>query len=187
MSAEFRALGAGAASPVTRWLRALARLAHDECGGPGVGAIGMCFTGNFALNMMLEPVVLAPVLSQPALPLDEPGGLESAPEELHTIRTRLEREDLTVLAYRFTGDRFCTAERFAAYSRALGDRFVSRVLPDESAQLEGAPPFFAEHVNFPHSVVTVHLVDREGEPTVRARDEILAFFRRRLLQGSPRA
>jgi hypothetical protein len=29
--------------------------------------------------------------------------------------------------------------------------------------------------------LTVHLVDREGEPTATARDEVLAFFRRRLL------
>jgi hypothetical protein len=33
VSAEFRALAGGAASPVTLWLRALARLAHQECGG----------------------------------------------------------------------------------------------------------------------------------------------------------
>src|ERR1700678_239221 len=79
MSAEFRALQAGASSPVTQWLRALAKQAHEECGGPGVGAIGMCFSGNFALTMMLEPSMLAPVLSQPSLPLKEPGGLEIAP------------------------------------------------------------------------------------------------------------
>ena len=79
VSAEFRAFAAGQSSPVTGWLRALARLAHGECGGPGVGAIGMCFTGNFALAMMLEPAVLAPVLCQPSLPLDDPAGLEISP------------------------------------------------------------------------------------------------------------
>ena len=46
ISAEFRAFAADESSPVTQWLRALARLAHEECGGPGVGAIGMCFTGQ---------------------------------------------------------------------------------------------------------------------------------------------
>src|SRR3954462_14091700 len=97
VSAEFRALGGGSSSPVSQWLRALARLAHRESGGPGVGAIGMCFTGNFAINMMLEPAVLAPVLAQPALPLDNPAGIESAPDELKRVRQRLEREDLTVL------------------------------------------------------------------------------------------
>ena len=75
VSAEFRAFAANRSSPVTQWLRALAKLAHRECGGPGVGAIGMCFTGNFALSMMLESSVLAPVLSQPSLPLDDPAGL----------------------------------------------------------------------------------------------------------------
>src|SRR5215813_6907031 len=94
ISAEFRALAASQSSPVTQWLRALARLAHHQCGGPGVGAIGMCFTGNFALTMMLEPSMLAPVLSQPSLPLNDRAGLEIAPEEMRAVRERLEREDL---------------------------------------------------------------------------------------------
>src|SRR5687767_13235662 len=71
VSAEFRALEDGASAPITAWLRALARLAHGECGGEGVGAIGMCFTGNFALSMMLEPPTMAPVVCQPSLPLEQ--------------------------------------------------------------------------------------------------------------------
>ena len=180
VSAEFRALQANQSSPVTQWLRALARLANAECGGPGVGAIGMCFTGNFALTMMLEPAVLAPVLSQPTLPMNDPAGLEIAPEEIALVRQRLEREDLTVLAYRFAGDRFCKAERFAAYSQALGKRFIGRVLPDSAAKQEGLAPFFEQVVASPHSVVTAHLIDEAGQPTIAARDEILAFFTHRL-------
>ncbi len=179
VSAEFRAFAANESSPVTKWLRGLARLAHEECGGPGVGAIGMCFTGNFALSMMLEPSVLAPVLSQPTLPLDDPAAIESAPEELDAVRERLEREDLTVLAYRFEGDRFCMAQRFSAYAEALGDGFIGRVLPDSAANTDVAP-FFASHVTSPHSVVTAHLIDEAGQPTLAARDEILAFFAKRL-------
>lgn len=186
VSAEFRALEANQTSPVTTWLRTLARLAHEECGGPGVGAIGMCFTGNFALTMMLEPSVLAPVISQPSLPLNDPAGLEISPRDLTAVRDRLDRDDLNVLAYRFAGDRFCTAERFDAYSRALGDRFVPRVLADSAANSDVAP-FFEKVVGCPHSVVTAHLIDEEGQPTVAARDEILGFFARRLLspQSSP--
>lgn len=179
VSAEFRAFAANQSSPVTQWLRALARLAHAECGGPGVGAIGMCFTGNFALTMMLEPAMLAPVLCQPSLPLNAPNGIEIAPEDAAAVRQRLEHEDLTVLAYRFEGDRFCRAERFAAYAQALGPRFVARVLPDSAAH-PNPPSFFAQHVPCPHSVVTAHLIDAAGEPTLAARDEILAFFRQRL-------
>src|SRR5271170_1275646 len=168
VSAEFRAFAANASSPVTVWLRALARLAHEECGGPGVGAIGMCFTGNFALTMMLEPAMLAPVLSQPALPLDDPAGLEIAPDEIAAVRERLEQEDLTVMAYRFQGDQVCRAQRFAAYSDALGDRFIPRVLPDSAANRDTAP-FFEKVVASPHSVVTAHLIDEAGQPTIAAR------------------
>lgn len=180
VSAEFRALGGGGtSSPVTEWLMGLARLAHAECGGPGVGAVGMCFTGNFALTMMLEPAVRAPVLCQPSLPLDNPAGIEIAPEQIAVVAERLERDDLDVLAFRFEGDPFCRAERFAAYGKALGPRFDGRALSDGSANPE-VPPFFAEHVPHPHSVVTVHLIDEAGQPTVGARDEILAFLRWRL-------
>ncbi|MFZ5732540.1 MAG: dienelactone hydrolase family protein [Pseudomonadota bacterium] len=179
VSAEFRAFGANQSSPVTQWLRALARQAHGECGGPGVGAIGMCFTGNFALSMMLEQSVLAPVLSQPSLPLDKPEGLDIAPEDLAAVRQRLDRDDLTVMGYRFAGDQICRAERFAALSAALGDRFIGRTLPDSAANPD-TPSFFKKHVPYPHSVVTVNLIDEAGQPTVAARDEILAFFARRL-------
>jgi len=182
VSAEFRAFASNASSPVTQWLRTLARLAHAECGGPGVGAIGMCFTGNFALSMMMEPALLAPVVCQPSLPMDDPGGTNVAADELAAVRQRLERENLTVLAYRFDGDRFCKAERFAAFSRALGPRFVARVLPDSAANPD-TPPFFAQVVASPHSVVTAHLIDEAGQPTLAARDEILAFFAQRLLRG----
>ncbi|WP_431124949.1 dienelactone hydrolase family protein [Variovorax paradoxus] len=183
VSAEFRAFASNASSPVTQWLRALARFAHEACGGPGVGAIGMCFTGNFALSMMMEPAVLAPVVCQPSLPLDDPAGTNVTADELAAVRRRLEREDLTVMAYRFEGDRFCKAERFAAFSQALGGRFVARVLPDSAANPD-TPPFFAQLVASPHSVVTAHLIDEAGQPTLAARDEILAFFARRLL-GRP--
>jgi dienelactone hydrolase len=183
VSAEFRALAANESSPVTQWLRSLARFAHEECGGPGVGAIGMCFTGNFALTMMLEPSMLAPVLSQPSLPLNDPAGIEIAPDEIKAVRERLERDDLTVMAYRFEGDRFCMAQRFAAYAEALGDRFIGRVLPDNAANTDTAP-FFSRHVNCPHSVVTAHLIDEAGQPTIAARDEILSFFTRRLRPSS---
>src|SRR5882762_166621 len=184
VSAEFRAFAGNESSPVTNWLRALARLAHQECGGPGVGAIGMCFTGNFALTMMLEPSMLAPVLSQPSLPMDDPAGIEIAPDEVKAVRERLEREDLTVMAYRFEGDKFCMAQRFAAYTEALGDRFIGRVLPDSAANNDLAP-FFERHVTTPHSVVTAHLIDEAGQPTIAARDEILAFFKQRLTDKHP--
>ncbi len=175
ISREFRVFAANRSSPINDWLRALAAHAHPICGGRGVGAIGMCFTGNFALSMMLEPAMLAPVLAQPALPIGQAGGMHIAKDELAEVKARMQREDLTVLAYRFAGDPLCRAERFAAYEQALGDRFVGRVLPDSAANREGIGSRMA-----PHSVVTAHLIDRDGEPTRQALDEILGFFQKRL-------
>jgi dienelactone hydrolase len=187
VSAEFRAFAADQSSPVTQWLRALARLAHQQCGGAGVGAIGMCFTGNFALSMMLESSVLAPVVSQPSLPMNDPAGIEISPEDAAMIRDRLEHEDLSVLAYRFEGDQYCMAQRFDTYKQRIGERFIARVLPDSAANKD-LSPFFAKYVAGPHSVVTSHLIDQAGQPTIAARDEILRFFADRLkkpLKGCP--
>jgi dienelactone hydrolase len=180
VSAEFRALESGSAAPITVWLRALARQAHSECGGRGVGAVGMCFTGNFALSMMLEAPTLAPVVCQPTLPLEDPAGIGLPEADLRQIRKRLESEDLYVHGYRFEGDKWCSAQRFAAYAQALGPRFVANVLPDSAANPD-PPPFFKQVVASPHSVVTAHLIDEAGQPTVGARDRILEFFRQQLL------
>lgn len=184
VSAEFRALSGRGERPVTRWLRSLARQALLECSGPGVGAVGMCFTGNFALSMVLEPAVIAPVVSQPSLPLAQPDGIDMEPDELTQVSARMERDDLRVLAYRFEGDIHCPAARFAAYRSALGDRFEARVLPDHAAN-PNPPPFFRDVVRSPHSVLTAHLIDAEGEPTRQARDEVLRFLQSRLHGEAP--
>jgi dienelactone hydrolase len=172
ISREFYAFSSNRTSPIVDWLRALAAHAFPLCGGKGVGAIGMCFTGNFALSMMLEPSVIAPVMCQPSLPILSKGGMHISPRDLKCVKDRLDDEDLTVLAYRFAGDSFCRSERFADYEEALGDRFQATVLPDEAAAVSDNPP---------HSVVTMHLIDKEGEPTRAAVDEILGFYTDRLL------
>ena len=179
VSEEFRVFAGGGTSPVVDWLRALARRAHGECGGPGAGVVGMCFTGNFALTMTLEPSVIAPVVNHPSLPLDDPAGLELSPADAVAIRERFERDDLRALGYRFDNDRWCTGQRFAAYAALLGERFDGRVVSGAAANT-APPPFFKDVVGTPHSVVTAHLVDEEGHPTIRARDEIIAFLLSRL-------
>lgn len=170
---EFRLWAADEASPVVDWLKDLAKAVHAECGARGVGALGMCLTGNFAISMMVESAVRAPVLCQPSLPLGKPGGVHASPADLKTVRARLEREDLTVRGYRFDGDKLCGAARFAAMAETLGPRFEGEVLPDSAAK----PGTFMSN---PHSVVTTHLIDEAGSVTRAKVDEIIAFFRQRL-------
>ncbi len=119
---------ANRSSPATGWLRALAAQAHRECGGPGVGAIGMCMTGSFALAMALEPAVLAPVMSQPALPAGLTArrraavGLDDG--ELARVKARTS-QGLRLLGLRFSNDRGCPAARFATMRREFGESFES--------------------------------------------------------------
>jgi dienelactone hydrolase len=172
ISREFYLFAAGKSSPVVEWLKELARLAHRECGELGVGAVGMCLTGNFALAMAVEPDVLAPVVAQPGLPSHKSAAIDVSASDLAIIRNRTEREGLLVRGYRFEGDKFCRAARFEKLRRELGRGFVGTTLPDSAANPHGRKP--------PHSVFTTELVDAAGQPTRAAVDEVIGFFRERL-------
>jgi dienelactone hydrolase len=179
ISREFAILRANRSSPVTDWLRALARLAHQECGGPGVGAIGMCVTGGFALSMALDPVVLAPVLAQPGVPALKAPALDIAPADLERVRERT-RRGLELRGYRFEGDTICPAQRFATLRSAFGTSFTGTELPNAA----GNPAGMKARGKPPHSVFTGDLIDAAGQPTRAAADEVIAFFRRALRQGT---
>ena len=178
ISREFTILGANKSSPVTDWLRALARLAHEECGGPGVGAIGMCVTGGFALSMALDPVVLAPVLAQPGVPALSPAALDISPRNLEQVAART-HQGLKLRGYRFENDELCKAPRFATLRRAFGDAFSGTELPDSAANPKG----MKARGKPPHSVFTGDLIDAPGQPTRAAVDDVIAFFREALRQS----
>ncbi|MFW5420567.1 dienelactone hydrolase family protein [Nocardiopsis sp. CNT-189] len=177
VSREFTVLATGRSSPVVGWLRALAAAEHERCGGPGVGAVGMCLTGGFALAMATDERLLAPVLSQPSLPLavtaSRRGTTDISAEELAAVKDRCARGGLRVLGMRFRGDRLVPGDRFAALRRELGDAFTAVELDGADAAPEGLIP--------PHSVLTEHLIDEPGQPTRDALDRVLDLFRDRLL------
>jgi dienelactone hydrolase len=169
---EFAIWNGGRTSPFVDWLRALARHAHAECGGPGVGAVGMCFTGGFALAMATDPSVVAPVLSQPSLPLRQSraGEIDTSPQDVACVKARFERDDLTVLGLRYKSDKLVPDARFDRYRAELGDRFEAIELDDAHArQGTGLDP---------HSVLTIHLPD--SGPGKEAETRTIGFFRLRL-------
>ncbi len=176
VSREFALLACDESSPVVDWLRALARHAHAECGGPGVGAIGMCITGNFALGMMLGSPVVAPVLSQPSLPVGispkTRRSLHASKEAIDAVREKIATSGARVLGLRFLGDILCPGTRFARLREELGDGFEAIELdPRDASPRSGTPA---------HSVLTVHLIDEAGEPTRAALDRTLAFLSEQL-------
>jgi len=177
VSKEFAAFATNRTAPVTAWLRALAADAHQSCGGPGVGAVGMCFTGGFALGMMVDERMLAPVLSQPSLPIGPLGkskrSLQLAPEDLARVKERA-ADGVCVLGLRFTGDILSPGDRFARLREELGDAFIGVEIDSSKGNEWGIP-------RMAHSVLTEHLVDEPGHPTRVALDQVLDFFKDKLL------
>ncbi len=149
-------------SPIVGWLRALARELHTELGGNGVGAIGMCFSGGFALAMMVEQVVVAPVLSQPALPISVGGAARAAdlnlsPADASAVARRA-AEGCQVLGLRFTEDKL-VGTRFDTLRELLGDAFLAVEVPSNAKK--------------DHSVLT----EQRHEPSVQ---RVLQFLQEKL-------
>lgn len=176
ISREFSVLAKNRSSPITDWLRALCRHAHAECGGRGVGAIGMCMTGNFALALMVDESVMAPVLSQPSLPLPltaaHRAAIHLSDADLARVKQRA-AAGCPVLGMRFTADPMVPSARFETLRRELGPAFEAIEIDSARGNSHGIP-------RSAHSVVTAHLVDEAGHPTRAALERVLRFFRERL-------
>jgi dienelactone hydrolase len=157
-SSEFNKLATGKTSPVTSWLRSLARQLHTELGGPGIGALGMCFTGGFALAMMVDESVAAPVVAQPSLPFPigkrRAADLSLSPADQEAMVARA-NAGCPVLGLRY-GDDKAVGSRFQTLEALLGDNFVGVELPGKG-----------------HATLTEH---RSQE----AVDRVLTFFGERL-------
>jgi dienelactone hydrolase len=157
-SSEFTTWATGKTSPIADWLRSLARSVHGELGGPGVGAIGMCFTGGFALAMMVDESVAAPVVAQPSLPFavgkNRGADLNLSPADQDAMVARA-NAGCPVLGLRYRDDK-ATGTRFQRLETLLGDNFVG-------VEFEGKG----------HATLTEH---RQQE----AVDRVLAFLAERL-------
>ncbi len=165
MRREFHLFSRNASSPIVDWLRALCRQVRAQYEVSGVGVIGMCLTGNFAISLMADESVLASVASQPSLPLLGTNHLHMSSEDVAAARARL-TERGPMLALRFEKDIACTAGKFEALEATFNrdqERITTRTLPGRG-----------------HSVLTVHFVDSQGSPTAAALREVLDYFHSKL-------
>lgn len=177
VSREFHCLALRSTSPVADWLRALARDLHQRCGGPGVGAVGMCFTGGFSLAMAVDPSVIAPVMSQPSLPFPltpaRRRDVGLSPDDAATVARRAEAGECSALGLRFTHDRAVPPQRFAALRDLLGSSFTA-------VEIDSGPGNPHGISRMAHSVLTEELVDEPGHPTRAALEQVIDLFVTRL-------
>ena len=174
---EFMAFATNAQRPVARYLRALARDLNERTPGRGVGVIGMCFTGGFALAAAVDDSVLAPVLSQPSVPFPltprqrrDPGLSEP---ELSAIADRAANEGLCAMGLRFSEDKTSPRERFTTLKERLGDAF-------EVIEIDSSPGNEFGFGRMAHSVLTDQVREKDGHPAYEARKRVVEFLKERL-------
>jgi len=161
ISREFTNMALNKTSPIISWLRALSRSLHQEVGGKGVGAVGMCFSGGFALGMMVDDIMVAPVLSQPSMPFaigkSRAADLNLSPDDAAVIAERA-AQGCQVLGLRFDKDKL-VGDRFSSLRSLLGDAFIAVEIPSRSPK--------------DHSVLT----EQRDEDSVQ---RVLQFFSEKL-------
>jgi dienelactone hydrolase len=176
---EFAAFATNKPRPVSLFLRALARDLNASTPGKGVGVIGQCFTGGFALAAAVDDSVLAPVLSQPSVPLPlgrarrRDTGLSEP--EMTTIADRCTNEGLCAMGLRFSEDKMSPRERFTALKERLGDAF-------EVIEIDSGPGNEGGFGKMAHSVLTDEVREIDGQPAYEARKRVVEFLTQRLAQ-----
>jgi dienelactone hydrolase len=174
---EFAAFSTNADRPIAHYLRALARDLNEKTPGKGVGVIGECWSGGFALAAAVDDSVLAPVLSQPSLPIGltarhrrDPGLSEA---ELKIVARRAADDGLCALGLRFSEDPMAPGARFKTLKDRLGDAFEVIEIDSKSGNEHGFG-------RMAHSVLTLEVREVEGQPAYEARKRVVEFLTRRL-------
>ena len=174
---EFAAFALNKERPVTRFLKALARDLKARAGGKGVGVIGQCFTGGFALAAAVDDSVLASVLSQPSVPIAlsaahkrDPGFSEG---EMKVIEKRAAEGGVCALGLRFSGDPMAPGERFKTLKDRLGDNF-------EVIEIDSSPGNAGGFGRIAHSVLTLEVREVDGQQAYEARKRVVEFLKERL-------
>jgi dienelactone hydrolase len=174
---EFAAFATNKQRPVSLFLRALARDLNASTPGKGVGVIGQCFTGGFALAAAVDDSVLAPVLSQPSVPFPLGGARRRDPglsePEMATITDRCANEGLCAMGLRFSEDKTSPRERFKALKERLGDAF-------EVIEIDSGPGNEGGFGKMAHSVLTLEVREVDGQPAYEARKRVVEFLTQRL-------
>ena len=176
VSKEMKAFAAASERPISKFLRALAADLNARTPGAGVGVIGMCFTGGFALATAVDDSVLAAVMSQPGVPFPvgatRKADIGLSPSEKATVVERT-GTGLCLMGLKFSEDKVVSAERFAAYADTFGDAIQLIVLDSSAGNPDG-------YKSSAHSVLTGEVRENPPNSAFQAREKVVAFLRKAL-------
>jgi len=178
VSNEFWAFALRYDRPVTLWLQALAVREHARSGGPGIGIVGMCLSGGFALAAATRAPISVAIAAEPSLPfrwrLGAARYLGMSTAEVRTLRDRAARGEVCVRAFRYEGDPVSPPERLARIRELLGGETVVEPIPGR------------DHPVLDRAVgLTRHGPGEPDSRAVPALTETLRVLRETLLAGAP--
>ncbi len=180
VASEMKAFAARAERPVSTFLRALASDLNGRTPGRGVGVIGLCFTGGFALATAVDEAVAAAVMGEPSVPFpigrSRRRDIGLSPAETATVQQRT-REGLCLMGLKFSRDIAVPDERFSAYRDAFGEAVELIVLDSSRGNEDG-------YNRTAHSVLTLEVREDRPNSASRARDRVVAFLRERVADRS---
>ncbi|MCB1179148.1 MAG: dienelactone hydrolase family protein [Leptospiraceae bacterium] len=176
ISKEFDLFSNNKTSPVVEFLKGLCKFAKEETSSKGVGAIGMCLTGGFVIPMVVESSLLAPVLSQPSLPLNPlfRNEIGCSKEDYETACSRIKKEKIKVLGFKFSEDILSHNDKFKKLETDLMNNFEGDII-DSSLGNSHKIPFYA------HAVFTKDFVEQKDHPTYNAYLKLISYFKEKLL------
>lgn len=161
VSREVHVFLTGRTSPIARWLRALADAEKGD--HRGVGIVGMCFSGGFAIAAATTDSVVAAVASQPALPWPLlPGsgadlGLDR--KDVTCVVDRFRRGEVGVLALRYVDDRASSRDRIERIKREFGaDVVIEPIGSAHSVLTRAADPIDPDPAAVPALAATIAML-----------------------------
>lgn len=131
---EFNIFAKGKQSPIAGWMRALTQEIKQRESSAGVGVIGMCLTGSFALTLMAEDAVLGGVASQPALPILGGTQLHMSQQDISAAATGMAAKG-PGLAMRYERDKLASKKLMDALKQAFGDLLETKEYPGKDHSL----------------------------------------------------
>jgi dienelactone hydrolase len=186
-SSEWKAGAAEVNRPILDRLTSLCHAIISRHPRERIGVIGNCLTGIFPFALAARvPQVVAPIASQPTLPLSfskkaaAQTGL--SPAELKMLQRRIERDpSFQLLGFRFEHDRASRRARFDTFKQEFGERFLNGTLPAAHYHVDDGLEL---HV---HAVLTSCYSSNPKFATFQAWRECANFLDAKLSGDSPRS
>jgi dienelactone hydrolase len=173
---QFKLWARNESGPFLDFARALCQ--EEAKDSRGIGVIGMCLTGGFALSSVADDdgKLKVPVICEPSLPFGfgaSQSALQMSPEMIAQVKQRMRADNVTGIACRFSEDWKSPCQRMERLRSEFGDLLSYHVIDSAEGNANGQNAKA-------HSVLTENYIDHPGTGTRQVFDDMISLFQRHL-------